>query len=88
MVSIERAIADLRKAELVGEDIVTTEGEIIILLYALKDLRNATKRIVERLEEEKASCQHYDKDGKWHYEETARKNGIIQAIAIVKAELN
>lgn len=54
----------------------------------IKPETEALVRVVERLEKEKANCQHYDKDGKWHYEETARKNGIIQAIEIVKEELN
>lgn len=89
MVSIERAIEDLRKAELVGEDIVTTEGEIIILLDALKDLRNATKRIVERLEklakyEESGDCP---KDGMCNGGDCKHCH-FKTAIEIVKAELN
>ena len=48
--------------------------------------RKPMERIIERLEEEKACCQHYDINGKLMSEETARKNGISKAIKIVKEE--
>lgn len=87
MVSIERAIEDLRKAELVGEDIVTTEGEIIILLDALKDLRNATKRIVERLED--ANMTAVDVANKrYDLYSHGVVEGIEKAIEIVEEELS
>ena len=40
MVTIKQAIDDLNKSELVGEDICTTEGELVILLEELQRLRD------------------------------------------------
>lgn len=44
MVTIKHAIDDLNKSELVGENICTTEGELIILLEELQRLRDAEEQ--------------------------------------------
>ena len=62
------------------------DKEDILKVYEAWNTRKPMDRIVERLEEEKSDCQHYDENGKLFYEETSRKNGISKAIEIVKEE--
>ena len=82
MVTIEQAIKDLQKVDFDREDICTTRGEVIILLDALKDLRNSKERIVKRIETEILENLS-DCGDDWFTAEQVNK-----AIEIVKAELN
>ena len=51
-------------------------------------IRKPMERILNKLEEAKDSCKHYDMNGKFIQEETARKTGICQAIKIIEQEYN
>lgn len=64
------------------QDISISDEEVVEAWNTRIPMQN----IVERLEEELATCQHYDRNGKCIYEETARKDGISKAIEIVKEE--
>lgn len=93
MVTIEQAIEDLKKVDFDREDICTTRGEVIILLEALKDLRNSKERIIERLaneltlaDKEKERCV---KENVLQFDSVkGYSSGMYMAIEIVKAELN
>ena len=93
MVTIEQAIEDLKKVDFDREDICTTRGEVIILLEALKDLRNSKERIIERLtneltlaDKEKERCV---KENILQFDSVkGYSSGMYMAIEIVKAELN